>query len=63
VPASPSSAPVSASAASVARPSRAWRASRKRRAASRPAALIFAALIEGVALFGAVIAFQIQGKL
>ena len=27
------------------------------------AALIFAALIEGVALFGAVIAFQIQGKL
>jgi len=27
------------------------------------AALILAALIEGVALFGAVIAFQIQGKL
>jgi len=27
------------------------------------AALIFAALIEGVALFGAVIAFQIQGKI
>ena len=27
------------------------------------AALIFAALIEGVALFAAVIAFQIQGKL
>ena len=27
------------------------------------AALIFAALVEGVALFGAVIAFQIQGKL
>ena len=27
------------------------------------AALIFAALIEGVALFGAVIAFQMQGKL
>jgi F-type H+-transporting ATPase subunit c len=27
------------------------------------AALIFAALIEGVALFGVVIAFQIQGKL
>ena len=27
------------------------------------AALIFAALIEGVALFGAVIAYQIQGKL
>jgi F-type H+-transporting ATPase subunit c len=26
-------------------------------------ALIFAALVEGVALFGAVIAFQIQGKL
>ena len=27
------------------------------------AALIFAALVEGVALFGAVIAFQIQGKI
>src|SRR6187397_3567697 len=27
------------------------------------AALIFAALVEGVALFGAVIAYQIQGKL
>ena len=27
------------------------------------AALIFAALVEGVALFGAVIAFQIHGKL
>ena len=27
------------------------------------AALIFAALIEGVALFGVVIAFQIQGKI
>jgi F-type H+-transporting ATPase subunit c len=26
-------------------------------------ALIFAALVEGVALFGAVIAFQIQGKI